>query len=164
MLRERAPDLALPPRQLAPRRRPSTSTLLSLGVIAFLMAMLAMTNDESPTPLTQVDTQIVMMPVFIPMEMPAPTVDLLPKEQSRLLYRRGMVQLSENELVAAEHSLQVARRVDSANDDPLRALGQVHQRMGHYALAIQWYRRYLRRAPQAADAAAIRLRIDNISR
>jgi regulator of sirC expression with transglutaminase-like and TPR domain len=45
---------------------------------------------------------------------------------------------------------------------PHKGLGLVYERQGNRSRAASEYRRYLRKAPRAGDAAAIRARIDKL--
>jgi regulator of sirC expression with transglutaminase-like and TPR domain len=52
--------------------------------------------------------------------------------------------------------------VDSSNAAAWRGLGLAEERMSHGPEAARAYRRYLRLAPNAPDAAAVRERLDRL--
>jgi hypothetical protein len=78
---------------------------------------------------------------------------------ARQLTARGTEQFLAGELAAAAASYRAALAADRRHAPAHRGLGLVYQRTGRTKDAIEHLERYLRLAPKAQDAAAIRARI-----
>lgn len=156
---------------------------MATGVVGALMFLGGTSESEGESkaevPRGEIQTQVVSVPILIPISPTAEEVALNSSEepQEEVLpglgqYRgaagrhfdSGLEQLAKDELAAAEHSFRRAMRADSNFDAPIRALGQVFERSGNERQAIHWYSRYLKRVPSGAHTSDVRQRVQILRR
>ncbi len=108
----------------------------------------------------------VEAPVVAPAtEEPAPrseTEVVADAARASALVRDGQRALIGGQLARAATLFREASGVDSSNAAAWRGLGLAEERMSHGPEAARAYRRYLRLAPNAPDAAAVRERLDRL--
>lgn len=84
--------------------------------------------------------------------------------RARELVRDAQRALIGGELARARSLFREATAVDPAHAPAWRGLGLAEERMNHAPEAARAYRRYLRLAPRAHDAASVRERLDRLGR
>lgn len=87
-----------------------------------------------------------------------------PTKTAEARYKDGLKLLMQGELDQAVRRLNEALRYNPRLSLAHRALGLAHEKLGRPALARRSFERYLELRPDAPDAAAIRGRIDGLSR
>ena len=78
------------------------------------------------------------------------------------LVRDAQRALIGGQLARAAALFREATGVDSSHAAAWRGLGVAEERMSHAPEAARAYRRYLRLAPNAPDAAAVRARLESL--
>jgi regulator of sirC expression with transglutaminase-like and TPR domain len=78
------------------------------------------------------------------------------------LYKEGAQLTLAGKLAEAQKKYIAALRISPGYAPALRGLGLVYEKSGQKAKAIKSLQAYLRLAPKAADAAAIRTRIERL--
>ncbi|HEU5057761.1 MAG TPA: tetratricopeptide repeat protein, partial [Kofleriaceae bacterium] len=109
-------------------------------------------------------------PPDAPRKKPAPPLDAEPgagagaatAASPAQLYKEGAQLTLAGKLAEAQKKYIAALRVSPGYAPALRGLGLVYEKSGQKAKAIKSLQAYLRLAPKAADAAAIRARIERL--
>lgn len=106
---------------------------------------------------------VVPVPVAARDSGPAPEPEP-PTKTAEARYRDGLKLLVQGKLDDAVRRLNEALRYNPRLSLAYRALGLAYQKLGRRALAREAFGRYLELRPGAPDAAAIRARIEGLSR
>lgn len=80
------------------------------------------------------------------------------------LYKKASMSFLQAKLGAAERDFKNALKADPSYWMPYRGLGLVHERRGNKTKAAAAFRRYLKHAPKAVDAKAIRSRLSRLGK
>jgi len=97
-----------------------------------------------------------------PVPAPAPSGNGNDGATAAELFKKGSEQILAGKFDDAEATLRQSLKVDRRYAPAYRGLGILYQRTGATAKALDAFKKYLKLAPQAPDAAAIEARIEQL--